>query len=85
VQPKVLDFGIAKLSEGFSANLTCEGTVLGSPAYMSSVPTRRASFEDDEPGPNVGVHRRVDFEACVHAGRRRDDLPGSTAVSCQCR
>jgi eukaryotic-like serine/threonine-protein kinase len=35
VQPKVLDFGIAKLSEGFSANLTCEGTVLGSPAYMS--------------------------------------------------
>ena len=35
VQPKVLDFGIAKLSEGFSANLTSEGTVLGSPAYMS--------------------------------------------------
>jgi len=35
VQPKVLDFGIAKLSETFSANLTCEGTVLGSPAYMS--------------------------------------------------
>jgi serine/threonine protein kinase len=35
VQPKVLDFGIAKLSQGFSANLTCEGTVLGSPAYMS--------------------------------------------------
>jgi serine/threonine-protein kinase len=35
VQPKVLDFGIAKLSQGFSTNLTCEGTVLGSPAYMS--------------------------------------------------
>ena len=35
VQPKVLDFGIAKLSQGFSANLTSEGTVLGSPAYMS--------------------------------------------------
>ena len=35
VQPKLLDFGIAKLSQGFSANLTCEGTVLGSPAYMS--------------------------------------------------
>jgi eukaryotic-like serine/threonine-protein kinase len=35
VQPKVLDFGIAKLSESFSANLTSEGTVLGSPAYMS--------------------------------------------------
>jgi serine/threonine-protein kinase len=35
VQPKVLDFGIAKLSQSFSANLTCEGTVLGSPAYMS--------------------------------------------------
>jgi serine/threonine-protein kinase len=35
VQPKLLDFGIAKLSQTFSANLTCEGTVLGSPAYMS--------------------------------------------------
>jgi serine/threonine protein kinase len=35
VQPKVLDFGIAKLSQQFSANLTSEGTVLGSPAYMS--------------------------------------------------
>jgi eukaryotic-like serine/threonine-protein kinase len=35
VQPKVLDFGIAKLSQSFSANLTSEGTVLGSPAYMS--------------------------------------------------
>lgn len=35
VQPKVLDFGIAKLSQTFSANLTSEGTVLGSPAYMS--------------------------------------------------
>ena len=35
VQPKLLDFGIAKLSQGFSANLTCEGTVLGRPAYMS--------------------------------------------------
>ncbi|HYQ15229.1 MAG TPA: serine/threonine-protein kinase, partial [Polyangiaceae bacterium] len=35
VQPKLLDFGIAKLSQSFSANLTSEGTVLGSPAYMS--------------------------------------------------
>jgi eukaryotic-like serine/threonine-protein kinase len=35
LQPKVLDFGIAKLGRNVSPNLTREGTVLGSPAYMS--------------------------------------------------
>jgi serine/threonine-protein kinase len=34
-QPKVLDFGIAKLERNVAPHLTREGTVLGSPAYMS--------------------------------------------------
>jgi serine/threonine protein kinase len=35
VQPKILDFGIAKLEDSSSPKLTLDGTVLGSPAYMS--------------------------------------------------
>ena len=35
LQPKVLDFGIAKAERSVSPHLTREGTVLGSPAYMS--------------------------------------------------
>ncbi len=34
-QPKILDFGIAKLENTTSPKLTLDGTVLGSPAYMS--------------------------------------------------
>ncbi|MEM9487873.1 MAG: protein kinase [Myxococcota bacterium] len=34
--PKILDFGLARLSEnGFDNGLTTEGTVMGTPAYMS--------------------------------------------------
>jgi serine/threonine protein kinase len=35
LEPKVLDFGIAKFDQKVSANLTSVGTILGSPAYMS--------------------------------------------------
>jgi serine/threonine-protein kinase len=35
VQPKILDFGIAKLDAPASPKLTLDGTLLGSPAYMS--------------------------------------------------
>ncbi|HEY5375970.1 MAG TPA: serine/threonine-protein kinase [Polyangiaceae bacterium] len=35
LEPKVLDFGIAKFDQKASPNLTSAGTILGSPAYMS--------------------------------------------------
>jgi serine/threonine-protein kinase len=35
VQPKILDFGIAKLESSIAPKLTQQGTVLGSPAYMA--------------------------------------------------
>ncbi|MES1177252.1 MAG: serine/threonine-protein kinase [Myxococcales bacterium] len=35
LEPKVLDFGIAKFDQKVASNLTSAGTVLGSPAYMS--------------------------------------------------
>ncbi|HYQ00545.1 MAG TPA: serine/threonine-protein kinase [Polyangiaceae bacterium] len=35
LEPKVLDFGIAKFEQKNAPNLTSVGTVLGSPAYMS--------------------------------------------------
>ena len=35
IQPKVPDFGIVKLERNVAPHLTREGTVLGSPAYMS--------------------------------------------------
>jgi serine/threonine protein kinase len=35
LEPKVLDFGIAKFDQKASPNLTSVGTILGSPAYMS--------------------------------------------------
>jgi serine/threonine-protein kinase len=35
LRPKLLDFGIAKLSGEFSPRLTVDGSLLGSPAYMS--------------------------------------------------
>ncbi|HEY5960557.1 MAG TPA: serine/threonine-protein kinase, partial [Polyangiaceae bacterium] len=35
LQPKVLDFGIAKLEQRAAGRLTQEGAVIGSPAYMS--------------------------------------------------
>jgi serine/threonine protein kinase len=35
LEPKVLDFGIAKFEQSLTPNLTSAGTILGSPAYMS--------------------------------------------------
>jgi serine/threonine-protein kinase len=46
LQPKVLDFGIAKLEQNVAPKLTLEGTVLGSPAYMAPEQARGESQID---------------------------------------
>lgn len=47
MEPKVLDFGIAKLDQKLAPTLTGAGTVLGSPAYMSP---EQARGENDVDG-----------------------------------
>ncbi len=57
-QPKIVDFGIAKLDQGVAAerNLTLQGTVLGSPGYMAPEQARGLS----------GIDHRADIWAtCV--------------------
>lgn len=56
-QPKIVDFGIAKLDQGAAArNLTLQGTVLGSPGYMAPEQARGLS----------GIDHRADiWAACV--------------------
>jgi eukaryotic-like serine/threonine-protein kinase len=56
-QPKIVDFGIAKLDQGVAArNLTLQGTVLGSPGYMAPEQARGSSAID---------HRADIWAACV--------------------
>ncbi len=46
MEPKILDFGIAKLEQKLTPNLTSAGTILGSPAYMSPEQARGESDVD---------------------------------------
>jgi serine/threonine-protein kinase len=46
LEPKVLDFGIAKFEQKTPQNLTSIGTILGSPAYMSPEQARGESDVD---------------------------------------
>ncbi len=55
-QPKVLDFGIARLQRAIDQKLTAAGSVLGSPAYMS--PEQARGVEDID-------HRSDIWALCV--------------------
>jgi len=46
MEPKILDFGIAKFEQKLTPNLTSAGTILGSPAYMSPEQARGESDVD---------------------------------------
>jgi eukaryotic-like serine/threonine-protein kinase len=56
VQPKLLDFGIAKLNDEPCVRVTDDGSLLGSPAYMA--PEQARGFDDVD-------HRADVWAACV--------------------
>jgi WD40 repeat protein/serine/threonine protein kinase len=64
-QPKVTDFGLAKMVRGDS-NLTVTGQVLGTPAYMSP---EQASGKSLEAGPTADVYSLGATLYCLLTGR----------------
>jgi serine/threonine protein kinase len=52
---KVLDFGIAKLLDGASENLTVDGSIVGTPAYMAPERFRGAALDGKSDVYSVGV------------------------------
>ena len=46
VQPKLIDFGVAKLEQKAAARLTVVGTLMGSPGYMSPQQARGEEVDD---------------------------------------
>ena len=52
---KVLDFGIAKLMDAASENLTVDGSIVGTPAYMAPERFRGATLDGKSDVYSVGV------------------------------
>ena len=71
-RPKVLDFGVAKLSGDFDRGQTLAGTMVGTPAYMSPEQCRGAG----EVGPRSDIYSLGCVLARLVAGRLPFDGSG---------
>ncbi|MEM9196089.1 MAG: serine/threonine-protein kinase [Myxococcota bacterium] len=79
VIPKLLDFGIAKIANSRRTNSTGEGTIIGTPTYMS--PEQALGMEDVGPASDVWSMGAMLFE-CI-GGRPPFLGPTPTAVLTQ--
>jgi serine/threonine-protein kinase len=73
IQPKLVDFGIAKVEESLD-RLTCAGTVLGSPSYMA--PEQALGLPDVDHRADIWAVAMVLYEAVAGRAAFGEGDPG---------